>query len=50
MMNRRLFLGTGALALLASGCRSFCTSAAPAPGASTKVPFTFGVAGYTFHR
>ena len=49
-MNRRLFLGTGALALLASGCRSFCTSAAPAPGASTKVPFTFGVAGYTFHR
>ena len=50
MMNRRLFLGTGALALLASGCRSFCTSAAPTPGASTKVPFTFGVAGYTFHQ
>ncbi len=49
MMNRRLFLGTGSLALLAAGCRSFCSASAPA-SACGKVPFKLGFAGYTFHR
>ncbi|MGN0847839.1 MAG: sugar phosphate isomerase/epimerase family protein, partial [Kiritimatiellia bacterium] len=49
MFTRRMFLGTGSLALVAAGCRSFGTGCA-APGAKAKVPFRFGIAGYTFHR
>ena len=47
MINRRMFLGTGSLALLAAGCRSFCPGSSCA---SDKVPFKFGIAGYSFHR
>ena len=52
MINRRSFLGAGALALLAAGCQT-------APGAKCgdsgcckkgKVPFKFGIAGYTYNK
>ncbi len=49
MMNRRLFLGTSSLALLAAGCRSFCT-ASEAAQAKGQVPFKLGAAGFTFFR
>ena len=49
MMNRRQFLGAGSLALLAAGCQSTCCSTDSA-ACGKKVPFKFGMAGYTFHR
>ena len=49
MMNRRQFLGAGSLALLAAGCQSTCCST-DAAACGKKVPFKFGMAGYTFHR
>jgi len=49
MLNRRTFLGTGALAMLAAGCQSF-KFGSEAPKAAGKVPFRFGMAGYSFHR
>lgn len=48
MMNRRMFLGTGSLALLAAGCQSF--NAPCAGGCKKKVPFKLGMAGFTFFR
>ena len=54
MMNRRSFLGTGALALLAAGTKVLAQAPA-ACGASGcckkgKVPFKFGMAGFSCHR
>lgn len=56
-MNRRSFLGLGSLALVASGCRSFWSPAVAdavrrPDGVYTigKIPFTFGMAGFTFHK
>ena len=50
MINRRMFLGTGALALLASGCQSFASKETVAAPAAKKVPFKFGMAGFSFFR
>ena len=51
MMNRRSFLGAGSLALFAAGCQtpggSGCCAA---KAACKKVPFKFGMAGYTFNK
>lgn len=49
MMNRRLFLGTGALAMLAAGCQTAATGSACACG-KKKVQFKLGLAGYSCHR
>ena len=53
-MNRRSFLGTGALALLAAGTKVLAQAPA-ACGASGcckkgRVPFKFGMAGFSCHR
>lgn len=50
MINRRSFLGSASLAALATSCApSFALSAAEA-AAGKKVPFKFGMAGYSCHR
>jgi len=54
MMNRRSFLGTGALALLAAGTKVLAQAPA-ACGTSGcckkgRVPFKFGMAGFSCHR
>ena len=48
MINRRSFLGSAALALLASGCQSFHGIGLCHAGG--KVPFKFGMAGFSFFR
>ena len=54
MIDRRSFLGLGALAMCAMGSKTLAQ--APAPCASTgcckkgKVPFKLGVAGYTYNK
>ena len=51
MIDRRSFLGLGAIALCAAGSRAFaaasCCASKPSSG---KVKFKFGMAGYSCHR
>ena len=55
MMNRRSFLGAGALALLATSSKALAQAPAPACGSARcckkgKVPFKLGVAGFTYNK
>ena len=51
MMDRRSFLGLGALAMLAAGCQSASAGkACCAAKKCKKVPFKLGVAGYTYNK
>ncbi|MGN0853815.1 MAG: sugar phosphate isomerase/epimerase family protein [Kiritimatiellia bacterium] len=49
MMNRRMFLGSGALAMLAAGCCSVPATCCPEKK-GRKVPFKLGMAGYSCVR
>ena len=51
MMDRRSFLGLGALAMLAAGCQSAgAGKTCCAAKKCKKVPFKLGVAGYTYNK
>ena len=51
MMDRRSFLGLGALAMLAAGCQTTGAKCASAGCCKKgKVPFKLGVAGYTYNK
>ena len=51
MMDRRSFLGLGALAMLAAGCQATGAKCASAGCCKKgKVPFKLGVAGYTYNK
>ena len=51
MMDRRSFLGLGALAMLAAGCQSAgAGKTCCAAKKCKKVPFKLGIAGYTYNK
>ena len=50
MIDRRSFLGLGALALCAAGSRAFAAASCCAAKKCKKVPFKLGVAGYTYNK
>ncbi len=49
MINRRSFIGTASLAMMAAGM-PFAASAEQKSKCGKKVPFKFGMAGFSCHR
>ena len=50
MIDRRSFIGLGALALCATGLRGLSAAPCCAAKKCKKVPFKLGIAGYTYNK
>ena len=50
MIDRRSFIGLGALALCATGFRGLAAASCCAEKKCKKVPFKLGIAGFTYHK
>ena len=50
MIDRRSFIGLGALALCATGSKALAAASCCAEKKCKKVPFKLGVAGFTYHK